>query len=139
MTTYNCWTSRTYCEPLKTPWRGPKSQRTLQCENLYFLSNREKKNKKTKNRTFFTFAIIHGLVRSRWKEVGFKIETNEVKSKRETMKIVTYNVNGLRQRIAQFGSLRNLLNSFDADIICLQVLYSQCLRSTEPRIFFPPL
>ncbi|KAK4262067.1 hypothetical protein QN277_027677 [Acacia crassicarpa] len=36
------------------------------------------------------------------------------------MKIVTYNVNGLRQRITQFGSLRNLLNSFDADIICLQ-------------------
>ncbi|XP_072062356.1 DNA-(apurinic or apyrimidinic site) endonuclease 2 isoform X2 [Arachis hypogaea] len=36
------------------------------------------------------------------------------------MKIVTYNVNGLRQRIAQFGSLRNLLNSFDADIICFQ-------------------
>lgn len=38
------------------------------------------------------------------------------------MKIVSYNVNGLRQRIAQFGSLRNLLNSFDADIICFQVL-----------------
>lgn len=38
----------------------------------------------------------------------------------ERMKIVTYNVNGLRQRIAQFGSLRNLLNSFDADIICFQ-------------------
>ncbi|KAK7250805.1 hypothetical protein RIF29_33501 [Crotalaria pallida] len=36
------------------------------------------------------------------------------------MKIVTYNVNGLRPRIAQFGSLRNLLNSFDADIICFQ-------------------
>ncbi|KAL1370520.1 hypothetical protein HN51_000769 [Arachis hypogaea] len=36
------------------------------------------------------------------------------------MKIVTYNVNGLRQRVAQFGSLRNLLNSFDADIICFQ-------------------
>ncbi|RDX86562.1 DNA-(apurinic or apyrimidinic site) lyase 2, partial [Mucuna pruriens] len=36
------------------------------------------------------------------------------------MKIVTYNVNGLRQRIAQFGSLRNLLNSFDADIVCFQ-------------------
>ncbi|CAL5197486.1 unnamed protein product [Lathyrus oleraceus] len=36
------------------------------------------------------------------------------------MKIVTYNVNGLRQRILQFGSLRNLLNSFDADIICFQ-------------------
>ncbi|KAK2408891.1 endonuclease/exonuclease/phosphatase family protein [Trifolium repens] len=36
------------------------------------------------------------------------------------MKIVTYNVNGLRPRITQFGSLRNLLNSFDADIICFQ-------------------
>ncbi|XP_050229767.1 DNA-(apurinic or apyrimidinic site) endonuclease 2 isoform X2 [Mercurialis annua] len=36
------------------------------------------------------------------------------------MKIVTYNVNGLRQRISQFGSLLNLLNSFDADIICFQ-------------------
>ncbi|KAL5063683.1 hypothetical protein RYX36_025420 [Vicia faba] len=36
------------------------------------------------------------------------------------MKIVTYNVNGLRQRISQFGSLCNLLNSFDADIICFQ-------------------
>ncbi|XP_015576322.2 DNA-(apurinic or apyrimidinic site) endonuclease 2 [Ricinus communis] len=36
------------------------------------------------------------------------------------MKIVTYNVNGLRQRISQFGSLLKLLNSFDADIICFQ-------------------
>ncbi|GMI76970.1 APURINIC/APYRIMIDINIC ENDONUCLEASE2 [Hibiscus trionum] len=36
------------------------------------------------------------------------------------MKIVTYNVNGLRQRIAQFGSLSKLLNSFDAEIICFQ-------------------
>lgn len=36
------------------------------------------------------------------------------------MKIVSYNVNGLRQRITQFGSLRNLLNSFDADILCFQ-------------------
>ncbi|KAI4314751.1 hypothetical protein L6164_027628 [Bauhinia variegata] len=36
------------------------------------------------------------------------------------MKIVTYNLNGLRPRIAQFGSLRNLLNSFDADFICFQ-------------------
>jgi len=41
---------------------------------------------------------------------------------RERMKIVSYNVNALRQRIAQFGSLRNLLNSFDADIVCFQVL-----------------
>ncbi|XP_042023503.1 DNA-(apurinic or apyrimidinic site) endonuclease 2-like [Salvia splendens] len=36
------------------------------------------------------------------------------------MKIVTYNVNGLRPRISQFGSLRKLLDSFDADIICFQ-------------------
>ncbi|KAE8010620.1 hypothetical protein FH972_006976 [Carpinus fangiana] len=36
------------------------------------------------------------------------------------MKIVTYNVNGLRSRISQFGSLHKLLNSFDADIICFQ-------------------
>ncbi|KDO71209.1 hypothetical protein CISIN_1g0067572mg, partial [Citrus sinensis] len=36
------------------------------------------------------------------------------------MKIVTYNVNGLRQRVSQFGSLRKLLDSFDADIICFQ-------------------
>ncbi|XP_021274831.1 DNA-(apurinic or apyrimidinic site) lyase 2 [Herrania umbratica] len=36
------------------------------------------------------------------------------------MKIVTYNVNGLRQRISQFGSLSKLLNSFDADIVCIQ-------------------
>ncbi|KAJ8771014.1 hypothetical protein K2173_023339 [Erythroxylum novogranatense] len=36
------------------------------------------------------------------------------------MKIVTYNVNGLRQRISQFGSLVKLLDSFDADIICFQ-------------------
>ncbi|KAI5417496.1 hypothetical protein KIW84_042201 [Lathyrus oleraceus] len=38
----------------------------------------------------------------------------------KNVKIITYNVNGLRQRILQFGSLRNLLNSFDADIICFQ-------------------
>ncbi|CAN1227030.1 DNA-(apurinic or apyrimidinic site) endonuclease 2 [Linum perenne] len=36
------------------------------------------------------------------------------------LKIVTYNVNGLRQRISQFGSLLRLLDSFDADIICFQ-------------------
>ncbi|PIN08901.1 DNA-(apurinic or apyrimidinic site) lyase [Handroanthus impetiginosus] len=36
------------------------------------------------------------------------------------MKIVTYNVNGLRPRISQFGSLRKLLDAFDADIICFQ-------------------
>ncbi|XP_057947891.1 DNA-(apurinic or apyrimidinic site) endonuclease 2 isoform X2 [Malania oleifera] len=36
------------------------------------------------------------------------------------MKIVTYNVNGLRPRISQFGSLLKLLDSFDADIICFQ-------------------
>ncbi|KAL6560822.1 Aminopeptidase 2 mitochondrial [Orobanche hederae] len=36
------------------------------------------------------------------------------------MKIVTYNVNGLRPRVSQFGSLRKLLDSLDADIICFQ-------------------
>ncbi|KAL0289995.1 UNVERIFIED_CONTAM: DNA-(apurinic or apyrimidinic site) lyase 2 [Sesamum angustifolium] len=36
------------------------------------------------------------------------------------MKIVTYNVNGLRPRVSQFGSLRKLLDALDADIICFQ-------------------
>ncbi|PSS00476.1 DNA-(apurinic or apyrimidinic site) lyase [Actinidia chinensis var. chinensis] len=36
------------------------------------------------------------------------------------MKIVTYNVNGLRPRVSQFGSLSKLLHSLDADIICFQ-------------------
>lgn len=36
------------------------------------------------------------------------------------MKIVTYNVNGLRPRVAQHGSLRLLLDALDADIICFQ-------------------
>ncbi|KAK6148607.1 hypothetical protein DH2020_019519 [Rehmannia glutinosa] len=36
------------------------------------------------------------------------------------MKIVTYNVNGLRPRVSQFGSLRKLLDSLDADVICFQ-------------------
>ncbi|KAG9442606.1 hypothetical protein H6P81_018460 [Aristolochia fimbriata] len=36
------------------------------------------------------------------------------------MKIVTYNVNSLRQRVTQFGSLLKLLNSLEADIICIQ-------------------
>ncbi|KAL5557557.1 hypothetical protein UlMin_039793 [Ulmus minor] len=36
------------------------------------------------------------------------------------MKIVTYNVNGLRPRISQYGSLLKLLDSFDADIVCFQ-------------------
>ncbi|CAA0811100.1 DNA-(apurinic or apyrimidinic site) lyase 2 [Striga hermonthica] len=36
------------------------------------------------------------------------------------MKIVTYNINGLRPRVAQFGSLRKLLDSLDSDIICFQ-------------------
>ncbi|KAJ8509894.1 hypothetical protein OPV22_000328 [Ensete ventricosum] len=36
------------------------------------------------------------------------------------MKIVTYNVNGLRQRVSQHGSLLRLLTSLDADIICFQ-------------------
>ncbi|XP_024977698.1 DNA-(apurinic or apyrimidinic site) lyase 2 isoform X2 [Cynara cardunculus var. scolymus] len=36
------------------------------------------------------------------------------------MKIATYNVNGLRPRISQYGSLRKLLDSLDSDIICFQ-------------------
>ncbi|XP_006851921.2 DNA-(apurinic or apyrimidinic site) lyase 2 isoform X2 [Amborella trichopoda] len=36
------------------------------------------------------------------------------------MRILTYNVNGLRQRVNQHGSLLNFLNSLQADIICLQ-------------------
>lgn len=36
------------------------------------------------------------------------------------MKIVTYNINGLRPRISQHGSLLKLLDSFDADIVCFQ-------------------
>ncbi|RWW30617.1 hypothetical protein BHE74_00015811 [Ensete ventricosum] len=45
------------------------------------------------------------------------------KSKRSPpMKIVTYNVNGLRQRVSQHGSLLRLLTSLDADIICFQAL-----------------
>ncbi|KZV30815.1 DNA-(apurinic or apyrimidinic site) lyase 2 [Dorcoceras hygrometricum] len=36
------------------------------------------------------------------------------------MKIVTYNVNGLRHRVSQYTSLRRLLDSLDADIICFQ-------------------
>ena len=41
--------------------------------------------------------------------------------RREMLKIVTYNVNGLRPRVAQHGSLRRLLDALDADIICFQV------------------
>lgn len=36
------------------------------------------------------------------------------------MKIVTYNVNGLRPRVSSHGSLIKFLNSLEADIICLQ-------------------
>ncbi|XP_018451608.2 DNA-(apurinic or apyrimidinic site) endonuclease 2 [Raphanus sativus] len=36
------------------------------------------------------------------------------------MKILSYNVNGLRQRVSQFDSLLKLLDSLDADIICFQ-------------------
>lgn len=33
---------------------------------------------------------------------------------------MTYNVNGLRQRVAQYGTLPKLLSTLDADIICFQ-------------------
>lgn len=37
------------------------------------------------------------------------------------LKIVTYNINGLRSRVSQHNSLLKLLDSLDADIICFQV------------------
>jgi hypothetical protein len=37
------------------------------------------------------------------------------------MKIVSFNVNGLRPRAKEFGGLKKLLDALDADIICLQV------------------
>ena len=49
------------------------------------------------------------------------MKLQESKAITETMKIVTYNVNGLRPRVAQHGSLLKLLEALDADIICLQV------------------
>eukprot|EP00897_Mesotaenium_endlicherianum_P010955 jgi/Mesen1/9889/ME000070S09180 len=36
------------------------------------------------------------------------------------MKVVSYNVNGLRARVQQHRTLKNLLDALDADIICLQ-------------------
>ncbi|PSS29932.1 DNA-(apurinic or apyrimidinic site) lyase [Actinidia chinensis var. chinensis] len=41
-------------------------------------------------------------------------------TKEHSMKIVTYNGNGLRPRVSQFGSLPKLLHSLDADINCFQ-------------------
>lgn len=41
------------------------------------------------------------------------------------MKIVSFNVNGLRPRAREFGGLKQLLDAIDADIICLQVRRSQ--------------
>ena len=38
------------------------------------------------------------------------------------MRIITYNVNGLRARVQQHGSLHALLRALDGDIICMQVL-----------------
>lgn len=59
----------------------------------------------------------------------------ELRRKKERMKIVTYNVNGLRQRVSQFDSLLKLLHSFDADIICFQVLLHFNVHSIFLRKF----
>jgi hypothetical protein len=65
----------------------------------------------------------HLACKDRW---GFCVLKHREREKqgndKNKMKIVTYNVNGLRSRISQFGSLHKLLTSFDADIICFQVL-----------------
>jgi len=55
--------------------------------------------------------------------------------RREMLKIVTYNVNGLRPRVAQHGSLRRLLDALDADIICFQVrpIADSLLTKLSPR------
>lgn len=52
------------------------------------------------------------------------------------MKIVTYNVNGLRPRISQHGSLLKLLSSFEADIICFQVPESELVPFANQISFF---
>lgn len=54
------------------------------------------------------------------------------------MRIVTYNVNGLRPRVSQHGSLLKFLNSLQADIICIQVSRS-FLLSLLFFFFFPSL
>lgn len=62
-----------------------------------------------------------------------------VEEEAERMKLVTYNVNGLRQRVSQFDSLLKLLDSFDADIICFQVLTSLSISISEKNsiVYFP--
>ena len=38
------------------------------------------------------------------------------------MRIVTWNVNGLRSLIKEFGSIDNVFRILDADFVCFQVL-----------------
>ena len=40
------------------------------------------------------------------------------------VKIVTWNVNGLRSLIRDYGNIENVLSQFDADIVCFQVSFS---------------
>lgn len=40
------------------------------------------------------------------------------------MKIVTWNVNGLRSLIKEFGGIDNVFRVLDADIVCFQVFPS---------------
>lgn len=57
----------------------------------------------------------------RWSASGWGVGGTLAVAAAGMVKIVTYNVNGLRPRVAQHGSLRRLLDALDADIICFQV------------------
>lgn len=47
------------------------------------------------------------------------------------VKILTWNVNGLRSLITRFGSLQIILDLLDADIICFQEVKLTALDSSE--------
>ena len=40
------------------------------------------------------------------------------------VKIATWNVNGLRSLIRDYGNIENVLSLFDGDIVCFQVSFS---------------
>lgn len=76
-----------------------------------------------------TLWLLPLLLQIRWSFSLFQshLQSNVVKCmvrkqrRGKKMRIVTYNVNGLRPRVSQFGSLLKFLNSLQADIICIQV------------------
>ena len=45
-------------------------------------------------------------------------------TKLSKMKIATWNVNGLRSLIRDYGNIENIFGLFDADIVCFQVSFS---------------